>query len=46
MDEIKIDENTFKALDKDPMDVVSSVTSKARNEAKSRRFICYPTATT
>ena len=46
MAEIKTDENAFKALDQDPTDDISRVTSKAREVAKSWRSISDPTTTT
>ena len=46
MAEIKTDKNASEASDQDPMDGVSSVTSKVRDVAKSRRSISDPMATT
>ena len=46
MTEIKTDENASEALDQDPTDNISRVTSKARDVAKSRLSISNPTAMT
>ena len=43
MAEIKIDRNTYEALDQDQMTSVSHVTYNAHDEAKSRRSIQDPT---
>ena len=43
MTEIQIDENASEALDQDPTDGVSRVTSKARDVEKSLRSISNPT---
>ena len=43
---IKTDENACEASNQDPTDIISSVTSEARDMAKSRRCISDPTAMT
>ena len=44
MAKIKTDENASKALDQDPTDGVSRVTSKAHDVVKSRASISDPTS--
>ena len=44
--EVKTDENASEASYQDPTDIVSSITSKARDMTKSRWSISNPTATT
>ena len=46
MAEMKTDENTSEALDQDPTDGISHVTSKALDLTKSQRSISDPTAMT